>query len=154
MQMVPTVAVALALAEIPSTMLVCRAHHDHGTKSASPITITITINPEARVSATLVAAVPSAFHCGTPLALSVEIINQGFVTGELQAELMDHPPVGATIAFAPEPLSGATEEMRTLRIVLTELGLRDLTVAFRLRDGSPDLGGRNRIHFLAQCSPT
>src|SRR5258708_4177784 len=41
--------------------------------------ISITINPEARVSVTLGGALPPPVACGKPVALPVKIINQGFV---------------------------------------------------------------------------
>ena len=130
--------------------------HDHpirGVSAASPgdPPIAITINPEARVSATLAGTLPPPVPCGTPAELAVKVVNQGFVTAPLEAVLAGNVPEGATIDFRPEPLSGAPEELRSLRIVLTHPGVTDLTISFKARNEIPDLGGRDRIHFLLRC---
>jgi hypothetical protein len=126
--------------------------HVHDVASPNDPPIKITINPEARVSVTLAGALPLPVPCGTPADLTVRIINQGFVTSRLEAEFVGDVPAGAALEFHPEPLTGVREELRTLRIVLTQPGLTDLTVAFRAHNEIPDLGGRDRIHFLMQCS--
>ena len=64
---------------------------------------------------------------------------------------MGNTPAGVTLDFHPEPLKGVPEELRNLRITLTKPGLTDLTVAFRVHNEVPDLGGRDRVHFLFRC---
>lgn len=113
--------------------------------------ITVTINPEARVSATFGGAIPSPVICGSPTVLRVRIVNQGSVTSRLEAEFVGSVPVGTALAFHPEPLTGAPEEFRDLRITLIAPGLSDLTVAFRSHNEAPDIGGRDRVHFLMHC---
>src|SRR5882762_5575370 len=128
-------------------------HDHHGMEVASPDgpPIKITINPEARVSVALAGALPPPVVCGTAADFSVKIVNQGFVTARLEAELVGDPPPGVSLDFHPEPLKGVPEESRELRITLTKPGPTDLTIAFRAHNEIPDLGGRDRIHFLARC---
>jgi hypothetical protein len=112
--------------------------------------IKITINPEARVSVTLAGALPPAAACGTAADLVVAIVNQGFVTSRLEAELVG-APAGVTLDFHPEPLKGIPEELRIMHITLTNPGATDLTIAFRAHNEIPDLGGRDHVHFLLRC---
>ena len=128
--------------------------HDHQKMEAvSPDDppIKITINPEARVSVVLAGALPPPASCGTVTELPVKIINQGFVTARLEAEVAGDAPAGVTLDFHPQPLKGVPEELRTLRITLTKPGPADLTIAFKAHNEIPDLGGRDRIHFLMRC---
>jgi hypothetical protein len=115
--------------------------------------IRITINPEARVSVILTGALPPPTRCGTISDLPVKIVNQGFVTARLEAELVGDAPAGVTLDFRPLPLTGVPEEFRELHIVMTNPGPIDLTIAFRAHNETPDLGGRDRIHFLLRCLP-
>jgi hypothetical protein len=129
------------------------ADHEHAHEPAAPgdPPIKITINPEARVSVTLSGAVPPPAACGTAVDLPVKIINQGFLTSRLEAEFVGNKPEGTTIDFYPEPLKGVPEELRSLRITLIKPGSFDLTLSFRTHNNAPDLGGRDRIHFLMHC---
>jgi hypothetical protein len=113
--------------------------------------ITLTINPEARVSVVMTGAIPPAVPCGSPLDLPVRVVNQGFVTAPLEAVLVENVPAGVTLDLDVEPLKGVAEEVRVLRVTLKEPGQTDLTVAFRARNEIPDIGGRDRVHFLAEC---
>lgn len=113
--------------------------------------IKITINPEARVSVALAGALPSPAPCGTAIDLSVKIVNQGFVTASLRAELVGDVPAGVTLDFRPRPLRGVPKELRELHIMLSKPGPTDLTIAFRAHNDIPDLGGRDRVHFLLRC---
>jgi hypothetical protein len=112
--------------------------------------IKITINPDSRVSVTLGGALPQV-PCGTAADLVVAIVNQGFVTTRLEAQLVGDAPAGVSLDFHPEPLTGVPEEMRKLNITLTHPGSTDLTIAFKAHNGIPDLGGRDRVHFLMSC---
>src|SRR5215469_1237075 len=109
--------------------------HDHykeaQTASASDPAIKITINPEARISVVLASALPRPAPCGTPVDLEVKIVNQGFVTSRLEAELVGDAPTGVSLEFHLVPLKGVREEFRNLRITLTKPGPTDLTIAFR-----------------------
>ena len=127
--------------------------HHHVMEAASPNDppIKITINPEARVSVVLVGALPPPAPCGTASDLAVRIVNQGFVTARLEAELVGDAPADVALDFHPEPLTGAPEELRQLHITLMKPGTRDLTVAFKTHNEIPDLGGRDRVHFLMRC---
>jgi len=110
--------------------------------------IVITINPEGRVSAMIMGALPPPVACGVPVELTVAVINQGFSTGKLEARLVGNPAAAATLDFHPDALKGAPLEKRSMKITLTGAAPTDLTIAFSLRNESPDLGGRDRIHML------
>jgi hypothetical protein len=129
------------------------ADHEHGQKvaAASDPPIEITINPEARVSVTLAGALPPPAACGGAVVFRIKIINQGFVTSRLEADLVGDESEGTTIGFHPEPLKGVPEELRDLRITLIKPGSTDLTLSFRTHNNTPELGGRDRIHFLMRC---
>lgn len=143
---------SFAVAVILPALAIAGGEHVHDTSvSANDPPIKITINPEARVSVTLAGALPPSAPCGTAADLSVKIVNQGFVTAQLEAELVGDAPAGVTINFHREPLTGVPEELRKLRITLTKPGPTDLTIAFKAHNEIPDLGGRDRIHFLMHC---
>jgi hypothetical protein len=112
--------------------------------------ITITINPEARLSVAITGAMPSKAPCGTPITLPVTIVNQGFVTARIDAALVDADPT-VSLDFDAYSLKGLPLERRRLRLTLSKPGLLDITLAFREHNDIPDLGGRDRIHFLMRC---
>ena len=112
--------------------------------------IVVTINPEARVSVALAGPLPRA-HPGSAVDLAVKVVNLGFVTATLEAELVGEAVPGATLEFHPEPLKGLPVETRVLHLTLKNPGTVDLTIAFRTHNEIPDLGGRDRIHFLVRC---
>jgi cell division septation protein DedD len=122
-----------------------------GVGSPNDAPIKITINPEARVSVALAGQLPPPAPCGIATDLPVKIVNQGFVTAQLEAELVGNAPAGVTLDFHPTPLKGLPEEMRALRIVLAQPGPVDLTIAFKAHNEIADLGGRDRVHFLMSC---
>lgn len=127
---------------------------DQAGKSAAPGTasIIITLNPESRVSVALSGPPPPPRRCGAVTEFPVKIINQGFVTAQLEAKLVgDPPPPGVAIDFGPEPLKGTPEELRSLRVTLSQPGPVDITISFGARHVAHDLGGRDRIHFLMRC---
>jgi hypothetical protein len=123
---------------------------DAPSSSAAP-PIRLTINPEARVSVAMVGVVPPAVTCGSALELAVEVVNQGFVTAPLEVALVGNVPAGVTLYLDSEPLKVVPTESRVLRVTLMEPGQVDVTVAFRARNEIPDLGGRDRVHFLVDC---
>jgi hypothetical protein len=130
--------------------------HNHpgmGAVSPDDPPIKITINPEARVSAVMAGALPLPAPCGTAIDLPVKIVNQGFVTSQLEAAVVGDVPPGVTLDFHPAPLKGVPEEVRVLHLTLTKPGVIDLTLAFRAHNEIPDLGGRDRVHFLLRCLP-
>ena len=129
-------------------------HHRSKPISANEPPIRITINPEARVSVTLVSELPPAASCGTAIDLQVKIVNQGFVTSRLEAGFVGDVPAGVLLDFPSVPLKGVPEEFRHLRITLTKPDPADLTIAFKTHHEIPDLGGRDRLHFLMHCLPT
>jgi hypothetical protein len=129
---------------------------DHNKKqneavASDPVPITITINPEARVSVVLTGPIPAPVPCGSATDFSIRILNHGFVTSRLEAAFVGDVPEGVHLDFKPAPLKGVQEEVRHLRILLTKPGPTDLTIAFRAHNEIPDLGGRDRVHFLMRC---
>ena len=116
--------------------------------------IQITINPEARVSVTLAGALPRPVPCGTAADFAVNILNQGFITSRLEAEFVGDTPADVNLDFAPAPLKGVREEFLHLRITLTRPDPTDLTIAFKAHNEVPDLGGRDRVHFVMHCIQT
>jgi len=116
--------------------------------------IQITINPEARVSVALAGSLLPSVPCGTAADFSVKILNQGFITSRLEAELVGDIPAGVQLDFHPERLKGVREEMRHLRITLSRPDSTDLTIAFKAHNEVPDLGGRDRVHFVMHCVQT
>lgn len=128
--------------------------HDHASMAAAAsdsAAIQVTINPEARVSASMSGRLPPPGPCGTPTDLRIRIVNQAFVTAALEADLVGNAPPEVAMEFEPAPLTGAREEFRLLRLTLARPGSTDVTIAFRARRHEPDLAGRNRVHFLLRC---
>jgi hypothetical protein len=119
--------------------------------SSTTAPIRLTINPEARVSVAMTDVMPPPVSCGAVLDVPVDVVNQGFVTAPLDATLVGNAPKGITVTLDAEPLKGVPAETRMLHVTLTQPGLTDLTVAFRARNEIPDLGGRDRVHFLVKC---
>jgi hypothetical protein len=149
----------LALTALFLLPLVARTQdgmHNHpGMGAASPDDppIKITINPEARVSVMMAGALPSPVPCGTAADLPVKIVNQAFLTSQLEAEVVGNMSPAVTLDFHPAPLKGVPEELRMLHLTLTKPGVIDLTLAFKAHNEIPDLGGRDRVHFLVHCLP-
>jgi len=130
-----------------------KLHERHITEvsASNEASITITINPEARVSVSGVRESPSGLACGRPIELPVKIVNLAGVTSSLEASLVESAPAGSILEFPREPLIGTREELRVLRVTLKKPGLWDITIAFHTKNDIPDLGGRSRVHMLLQC---
>ena len=126
-------------------------HHAMSNMSMHQAPIEISINPEARVSVALGAPMPGRNTCGQPITLPVRIMNDSFITASLEARLVGNVPSGVTLGFHPAPLSGKSEEQRQITITLAEPGTKDLTISFKAHNDIPDLGGRDRVHFLMKC---
>jgi len=131
-----------------------RHQHEGGAMMmhASHAPIEISINPEARVSVVLAAPIPVRNACRRPINLPVRIVNDSFITARLEARLVDNVPSGLTLDFRPARLSGKQEDWRTLAITLAKPGIKDVTISFKTHNDIPDLGGRDRIHFLIGCN--
>ena len=111
----------------------------------------LSINPEARVSVALAAPFPGDNRCGRPINVPIKIMNDSFITARLEARLVANVPAGVRLDFRPAPLSGKPEDWREMTITLAEPGMKDITVSFKARNDIPDLGGRDRVHFLIGC---
>jgi hypothetical protein len=117
---------------------------------AADAIITLTINPEARLSATVIGTVPATIPCARPITLPISVINQAFVTASLEAVVVDGDDT-VTLDFTPDRLTGASRENRNLHLIVSTTELVDITLAFKIQGDVPDLGGRDRIHFLMRC---
>lgn len=146
----PDIVLCALFIAVPAFMFV-KAQNKAATEEAP---IQITINPEARVSVALAGALPHPVPCGTPADFSVRILNQGFITSRLEAEIVGDTPEGVSLDFHPAPLKGVREELRNLRITLTRPEPTDLTITFKAHNEVPDLGGRDRVHFVMHCVQT
>ncbi|SDF21027.1 hypothetical protein SAMN05444167_1720 [Terriglobus roseus] len=130
-------------------------HLHQGGKPGSAAPITITINPESRVSVVLSGSLPVQERCGVLTALPIKVINQSFATVRLEASLINNSSSsGVTIEFHPEPLRGIPEEFRSLGIRLAQSGPVDITISFGAQHVAHDLGGRDQIHFVMHCFPS
>ena len=85
------------------------------------------------------------------MEIPVKVVNQGFMSALLEARLVNVVP-GLEVELSSGPLSGAREEYRTPRVRQEKSDPTDITVAFHARNEIPDLGGRDRIHFV--CAVT
>ena len=150
MRNIAAIALFITLAALVSAQ---KSEHAHGQYKASPneAPIMISINPEARVSVALAGALPQPVSCGAAADLAVKIVNQSFATFRLEAQFVGDVPGGVSLDFRPAPLRGVREEFRNLRITLTNPDPTDLTVAFKAHNAPPDLGGRDRVHFVMRC---
>jgi len=156
MRTAASVAALCLLSGLTCALSAEQGAHDHQKMhvdrvSSDDPSIKVTINPEARVSVMLAGALPPPARCGVTTDLTVKIVNQGFVTARLKAELVGDRPAGVILDFHPEPLRGIPEEFLKLHITLMKPGPTDLTIAFRAENEIPELGGRDRIHFLIRC---
>ena len=79
-------------------------------------------------------------------------MNDSFITARLEAHLIGNAPSGLELKFRPAPLSGKSEDWRTLTITVAEPGIKDVTISFKAHNDIPNLGGRDRIHFLIGCT--
>jgi hypothetical protein len=86
-----------------------------------------------------------------PVDLLVRIVNDGFLTAPLEATLVDSIPGGTVVELSDKPLTGLREETRVLRLTVSVRTTADFTIAFRTRHNVSDLGGRDRILFVALC---
>jgi hypothetical protein len=150
MQNIAAIAVFIALPALVCAQKSERADQQYKA-SHNEAPIMITINPEARVSVALAGALPQPVSCGKAADLAVRIVNQSFATFRLEAQFADDVPAGVSLDFRPAPLKGVREEFRNLRITLTNPDPTDLTVAFKAHNELPDLGGRDRVHFVMRC---
>lgn len=123
-----------------------------GPTASNDTPISVFINPEARVSASRNDQVPlPSAACGQVIGVAVTIVNQAFLTAPLEVRLVEPRPHGVSLAFSPQPLQGLPMERRVIQLTLTDPNLVDLTVAFGTKNNIPDLGGRDRVHFLLHC---
>ena len=121
---------------------------DHGPHAAAEAPVTVTINPEARVSVSLSPMLLPAIGATGRVALEVAVLNQALVTLPLEAVLFEPRSAGVALEFSDEPLSGRGIERRVLNLTVGLPGLVDITIGFRLAREKADLGGRDRFHFL------
>jgi hypothetical protein len=113
-------------------------------------TIQIVIDPEARVNVVAGHSLPPPAKCEQPSKWRVTIVNHGFVTTRLEAELIGNVPPGVVHDW---PLNAVPKAFRALRVTLTKAWPTDLnlTLAFKLRNEVPELSGCDRVSCLMHC---
>lgn len=132
-----------------------RAEEDHAHHHSSPppgdAQIVVTINPEARVSAVLGAALPPPGTCGSATELKVKVINQGFVTAPLRAVTVGEGARHVALHMEGEKLNGEPKDSRVLHLTPLGPGPVDVTIVFSIDNNIGDHGGHDRVHFLVRC---
>jgi hypothetical protein len=126
------------------------AHH-HGAPPPGDAPLVVTINPEARVSVVIGAPMPPPPPCGTATELKVKVINHGFVTAPLKAEIVGDGNQSVELHMDSTKLSGEPEDSRVLHLTALGPDLADVTIAFSIDTNIGDLGGRDRAHVLVSC---
>ena len=120
---------------------------------ASKATIEVTINPEARVSASRTGARLPSFTCGVAEPLLVRIVNLGHVSSVLNAQLVGGSVTGKVSLGQISPhLSGASVEYRLVMLRLSSLQPLDLSIAIDAGPGTDDLSLRSQFSLLLRCS--
>jgi diadenosine tetraphosphatase ApaH/serine/threonine PP2A family protein phosphatase len=125
--------------------------HHHSAPPPGNAQLVVTINPEARVSVVLGAPLPPPPPCGTATELKVEVINNGFVTAPLKAEIVGDDTRFVALHMDSAKLSGTPQDSRVLHLTPRGLDLADVTIAFSIENNIGDLGGRDRVHLLVRC---
>lgn len=150
----------LVMANTPDAAENSGAQHDHGRHGPHQhhhhdslidgAHITVTINPEARVSA--VSNIPAPrVPCGEPAPLTVSVINEGFVTSPLQASVVGSGAGHVVLVFETSRLKGTARENREMKLRTIGSNPADVTIAFSISQEIGDLGGRDRVHLLVRC---
>jgi hypothetical protein len=129
-------------------------HDDHAHDSSTSngdAQIVVTINPEARISATAAAPMPPPAKCGTPVELKVRIVNQGYVTAPLRVAIVGDRSRRVALHMDTVKLSGRTEDARLVHLIPLSTGATDVTAAFSIHNNLGDQGGRDQVHLLVRC---
>jgi hypothetical protein len=117
---------------------------------AEKVSIEITINPEARVSARRVARALTMPTCNDSVSWLVRIVNQGALTSRINADVIGTSAIKLE-SLDGGRLTGAAVEYRTLRLRMTGADLADATLVFNAGPGTWDLGGRSGVPILLRC---
>src|SRR5690349_300558 len=80
--------------------------------------VTLTINPEARISVTRDDRMAFPSTCKREVSFRVHVVNQGYVTERIVASLIDPAPKSVSVKFSAEPLKGIRNEYRILGVTL------------------------------------
>jgi hypothetical protein len=85
---------------------------------------------------------------------SIAAGRKGFQSGAYKAPLharLVGAPDYVAIHLESSPLSGQSEESRTLHVILLRPGATDITIAFSIYGDKGDLVDRDRVHLLVRC---
>ena len=132
------------------------AKHNENDRSSSAhdsANVVVTINPEARVMASLDAPPPPPQPCGSPIELNIKVINKGFVTAPLVASALGDVARYVDVDMVPRKLNGDAEDSRVLRLIPRGPGTADVTIVFTLENNIKDHGRNNQVHLLLSCLP-
>lgn len=114
--------------------------------------LALSVNPEARIYATVEQHALHACTVGTTLPLPVAVLNTGYVTAPIQPILLAPADGSVELTWDAMPLSGEDREDRILGVIAHVEGFIDITVGFSFPCEPPDLGGRDRLAFLVKSS--
>lgn len=116
--------------------------------------ITLAVNPEARIYASLHEPAVRRIRPNTACDIPVAIQNTGLVTASVEATLLEPSDGSVQLRWNARPLSGDETEVRSLGIVTPRAGFLEVTVSFCFPFELPDLGGRDRIRLVLHSDNT
>lgn len=106
----------------------------------------ITINPEARVDASRTASPIPRVVVGQWTELPFTVVNQGFVTGDLEIEV--ESAVGAEVNAPALSLTGAPMQHASFTVRLDASQIVDVTLRFWALGAMGGLANKNTLNFL------
>lgn len=115
--------------------------------------VTLSINPEARVYASLYEPRVHRISVGTECPVPVAIQNLGFTTSSIHAEIIEPKDGSVHLTWESEPLTGSAVDHRTIGVTSQLGGFVEVTISFCLPFGLPDLGERDRIRLVLCVAP-
>jgi hypothetical protein len=110
--------------------------------------LSLAVNPEARVYATVERHRVHPATRGTPVELVVDVVNTGFVTAPVRPVLLAPGDGSVIVGWDHAALSGEQHEERVLALTSLVDGFVDVTISFALPGDPIDLGGRDRVNLL------
>lgn len=113
-----------------------------------PGSVLVSVNPEARVYASLQEPKVHRTGANTVCDIPVVVHNVGLVTASVQAALLEPSNGSVELLWNTRPLSGDQVEARSLGLVTSLEGFLEVTVSFCLPLELPDLGGRDRVRLV------
>lgn len=126
--------------------------HSPASSVLVPGGVTLSINPEARVYASLHQPRVHRVPAGVSYSIPVAIQNLAGATAPIQVDVIEPKGPDLTVAWDARPLTGDGEEFRTLQVSSRLSGFVELTLSFCLPYELPDLGARDRVRLILHVS--